>query len=336
MPPLVKDMTPSGRKALTSALVICVLTGAITGTLAAHLLKPTPTHDVADRTSPIATTTTQFTQLYDTDPFAGIELEAQAAYVYDINADNVLFAKNATTSRPLASITKIMTAVTAAEEVPDYTVVPIKSEFLALDGNNGLYGMERWKMDALLDFSLVSSSNDGMAAVASTVGSTIKGSSSSTAQVQSFVDMMNEKTKEIGLSDTRFLNPHGLDKNDTKSGSYSTARDTARLMSYALRNHYATLEPTRFSRIQLTSLSDKTHTAENTNEVITKIPGILASKTGYTDLSGGNLAVVFDAGLNRPVVAVVLGSTYEQRFDDMLQLVDATITAYAAQGIESP
>jgi D-alanyl-D-alanine carboxypeptidase len=66
------------------------------------------------------------------------------------------------------------------------------------------------------------------------------------------------------------------------------------------------------------------HTAENTNKQVYSFPGLLGSKTGYTDYAGGNLAVVFDAGLNHPIAVVVLGSSLDGRFTDVRKLVDAT------------
>ena len=66
-------------------------------------------------------------------------------------------------------------------------------------------------------------------------------------------------------------------------------------------------------------------TDNSTNAFIDKIPNVIASKTGYTDLAGGNLVVAFDAGLNRPIIISVLGSSQEGRFADALKLIDATI-----------
>ncbi len=67
--------------------------------------------------------------------------------------------------------------------------------------------------------------------------------------------------------------------------------------------------------------------AFNTNEALGEIPGLLMGKTGFTDLAGGNLAVVFEAGPARPIVVVVLGSTREGRFADMRILVETTLRA---------
>jgi D-alanyl-D-alanine carboxypeptidase len=71
--------------------------------------------------------------------------------------------------------------------------------------------------------------------------------------------------------------------------------------------------------------AEKRYSAENTNVVIDKIPNLIASKTGYTDLAGGNLVIAFDAGLNHPIIISVLGSTEKGRFSDVLQLVQATL-----------
>ena len=78
----------------------------------------------------------------------------------------------------------------------------------------------------------------------------------------------------------------------------------------------------------MTDVHGFTHNVENTNTSAAAIPGLIGSKTGFTDLAGGNLAVVFDVGLSRPVIAVVLGSTKETRFTDIEQLVNATFTHF--------
>ena len=65
------------------------------------------------------------------------------------------------------------------------------------------------------------------------------------------------------------------------------------------------------------------HTTENTNEIVSKIPNLIGSKTGYTDLAGGNLTIAFDLGHNRPIIVTVLGSTRAERFTDVLTLVAA-------------
>ncbi len=65
------------------------------------------------------------------------------------------------------------------------------------------------------------------------------------------------------------------------------------------------------------------HDAINTNDIVSRIPNLIGSKTGYTDLAGGNLTVAFDAGFDRPIIITVLGSSREERFTDVLKLVNA-------------
>ena len=96
------------------------------------------------------------------------------------------------------------------------------------------------------------------------------------------------------------------------------------LFEYTLKNYPEILEATRYKNIKFSSAENK-YSAENTNTIVDKIPNLIASKTGYTDLAGGNLVVAFDAGLNQPIIISVLGSTEEGRFSDMLQLVEASM-----------
>ncbi|MES2214373.1 MAG: hypothetical protein V4465_03250, partial [Patescibacteria group bacterium] len=91
-----------------------------------------------------------------------------------------------------------------------------------------------------------------------------------------------------------------------------------------LRTHPELLDATRNEIVRTTSLDNQIHTAHNTDTIVANIPGIKASKTGFTDLAGGNLVVAFDPELGRPIIISVLGSTAEERFSDVQRLVDAT------------
>lgn len=144
---------------------------------------------------------------------------------------------------------------------------------------------------------------------------------------------MNDKAREIGLLNTKFFNEHGLDtetdrggalNHTVQGGAYGSALDMALLFEYTLKNYPQILEATRYKNLQFASAS-KVYSADNTNIAVDQIPSLLASKTGYTDLAGGNLVVAFDAGLNRPIIISVLGSTQEGRFTDALKLVNASL-----------
>jgi len=134
---------------------------------------------------------------------------------------------------------------------------------------------------------------------------------------------MNTLAKEIGLAQTYFLNVSGLDVSSTLSGAYGSALDVARLFAFAVAHRPELFAGTARNGVLLSEAGGETALARNTNTALGSIPGLVMGKTGYTDLAGGNLAVVFEAGPARPVAAVVLGSTYEGRFADMRKLVAA-------------
>ncbi|HVS79864.1 MAG TPA: hypothetical protein VHF05_02705 [Candidatus Paceibacterota bacterium] len=261
--------------------------------------------------------------------FKNVQIAAKAAIVLDARSGEVLYEKNADTALPLASLTKIMSAITAADLASMNSTVTVDQFALETDGDNGLYAQESWKLKNLLDFSLIVSSNDGITAIASSLGGTILGETASAAAADpasaeaAFVGRMNNEAEKLDLPTLRFINPTGLDEG-VKTGGMGSARDVAKLLSYGISDYPSVFEATRYQSIDVTSENGITHTAVNTDAVLNSIPGLIASKTGYTDLAGGNLAVAFDAGLNRPVVVVVLGSSYDGRFGDMATLVGAT------------
>lgn len=273
--------------------------------------------------------------------FPEIDLLAKSAYIWDMARQKPVYAKNERTQLPLASLAKIMTALVAADEVGNSEQIKITSDAIGQEGDNGLVNQEKWHLKDLIDFSLVTSSNDGAYALASAVESRYSSSSprskidigsrsmENKLEHKKFLDLMNKKSKEIGLDQTFFLNETGLDISDSEAGGYGSAEDLAKLFSYIIEKKPEIFEATAYSEVKLESLGEIIHVAENTNEIVGKIPNLIASKTGYTDLSGGNLVIAFDAGLMKPIVISILGSTREGRFEDMEKLVKATLVYLA-------
>jgi D-alanyl-D-alanine carboxypeptidase len=258
-------------------------------------------------------------------PFSA-DIQAKAAYVYDIRTGTVLYEKNSEARLPLASLTKVMTALVATEVTPKDSIVEIDRDALLAEGDSGLEVGERWSLKNLLDFSLTSSSNDGMKAVALALGGLDSLNASSDDKENAFVRLMNKKADELGLKNTYYFNETGLDESDTKGGAYGSAQDMASLFSYIVRTQPKLLSATREEEISLESTTS-VHVARNTDEIVSDIPGLKASKTGFTSIAGGNLVVVFDPEIGRPVAISVLGSTADGRFEDMKILVDKAIEA---------
>src|SRR3989344_1169514 len=254
------------------------------------------------------------------NPFDAFSIEAEAAYVFDLSSNKELFAKNQEISLPLASLTKIMTAVAALRAVPETTTVSISQEDLRLEGDSGLYANEKWRLDDLLKLTLIESSNDGAEAVAGNIGKLrIKEGEYDTSR-DAFIELMNEEAEKLGLNQSRFSNPTGLDISEFEAGAYGSGRDMALLLGYGVNNYPDVFGNTKYSSVKMESLSDLSHVAINTNKELNGIPVIIASKTGFTDLAGGNLAIVFDAGLGHMMVVVVLHSSVDGRFEDVRKL----------------
>lgn len=252
--------------------------------------------------------------------FNEVNVVARSAYVFDVKNQRALYKKNETEILPLASVTKLMTALVAHEILDEETSVSVNEQALNQDGDSGLLENEQFKRKTLSDLVLMSSSNDGAYALAISAGNTLNAGGGA----NTFVDAMNIRAAEIGLNNTTYNNPTGLDISEHEAGAYGTARDMAFLMEYIVKNDPAILEPTTESTSRIYSDNGIYHEAENTNFYIDEIPGLIGSKTGYTDLAGGNLVIAYDAGLDRPVVISVLGSTQTNRFTDVLKLIEAT------------
>jgi len=266
-----------------------------------------------------AETDKQLLILKPVNPFETLSLKARSAVVWDVVGRKVLYSFNEEAQLPMASLAKLMTALIAVESLPEGTVVTVAKGDVEREGDSGLLVGERWHLNDLVDLTLTSSSNDGASALASAVDAS-----------PVFTERMNSKVEELGMAQTYFINESGLDVSSGISGAYSSAKDIALLIDYILKKHPRLFKATGYGMLALTSLDDIDHEIKNTNEMVAVLPGIIASKTGFTDLAGGNLVIVFEAGPVYPIVVVVLGSTLEERFSDIEQLIWASL-AYLQQ-----
>ena len=242
-------------------------------------------------------------------------IKAKSFFVYDVYQDKVLFSYDEHRELPLASVTKLMSGFIVLNLLPATTIVDINQKDIAAEGDSGLVVGEKWQLKNLLDFSLISSSNDGIEALSRTLNSQL---GTTTLDI---VKLMNQKARDLGLDDTLFINTTGLDINTHTSGAYSSSHDISILLARILKENPTLVSATKNTSESFLSLNNIKHTALNTNTIIGNIPNLIASKTGFTDLAGGNLAIAFDAGFNHPVIVVVLGSTVEDRFTDVSNLV---------------
>jgi D-alanyl-D-alanine carboxypeptidase (penicillin-binding protein 5/6) len=244
-----------------------------------------------------------------------LAIGAKAAYVEDLKTGKTIFAQNETAQLPLASITKLMTLLVADNVLKPDDTVTITSEALTPDGG-GLSAGEVWRAQDLMDYTLIQSVNDGAHALA------LAAAAKKRELPDGFIIDMNAEARTLGLTQTYFANDTGLDISTTVNGASGSAHDIARLLAYIVENHPRLLEASTNETQTFRALSGETHTAENTSSLTWNLPGAIASKTGFTDLAGGNLALMFEPVPGRPVVAVVLGSTREGRDEDMKTLAN--------------
>lgn len=254
------------------------------------------------------------------DAFAQVPLEAKAAVVYDLATKEVLYARNADAQLPLASLTKLLTVYAALAELSPDTPITIPAEVIRLDYPRAFSAGQTFTLADLARLTLTASLNDGAGAI---VEATAERESRTQAEA------LAGAAAALDLAQTYAINGHGLDINTTVSGGYGSALDLARLAG-ALVNEAPTIaEATTQNFATAVSEGGTSFKVANTDPMVTTFPHILLSKTGYTDLAGGNLALVFDAGINHPIAVVVLGSSKNARFTDGTTLVAATLAHFA-------
>lgn len=196
---------------------------------------------------------------------------AASAILMDADSGRVLYEKDADTRRAIASITKLMTALVALETDDDLDrVVTVKAEYTGIEGSSMyLRAGEELTVRELLYGLLLHSGNDAAVAIACvTAGS-----------VDAFVERMNQTAAELGMTNTHFMNPHGL----SMDGHYSTARDMARLTAECLKNEQlVAITATK-------SITIGSRTMTNHNKLLWRYEGCIGMKTGYTTLAGRTL-----------------------------------------------
>lgn len=264
--------------------------------------------------------------------FGDTYMRARSAIAIDADAGTILHYQNGNRRMAIASLTKVMTAVVAVEKIKDLDneIVTIDEEARFTEGtrvgcprsgyciSNRLQLGEKISARALLEAMLMNSAND--AAVA--IGKHIAGSQAE------FANMMNAKAREIGLSDTNFCNPSGLDEESRPGGCYSTAYDFARISSYALK-HPIIWEIMKYETKEIYSADGQiSHTIINTDLLLGQLPNVIGGKTGFTYEAGKSLMMTahHPQDQNKKVIAVVLDDNY--RWDDMKKIFNWVFEAY--------
>lgn len=285
------------------------------GFLAFFLFVPLTREHTLSATPVISTTTTA------PDAFLHIFIEAKAAMVYDLATGETLYAKNAEAQLPLASLTKLLTVYAAVTQLPLQTPITISSAATRLDSPRVFSAGQTFTLSDLARLTLTASLNDGAAAIAeATLGN------------HSRNEALAGTAAALNLSQTYAVNGSGLDVNAAVSGGYGSARDLALLSGALVLRAPAIAEATTLGFAQAVSEDGTPFKVKNTDPIVAAVPHVLLSKTGYTDLAGGNLALVFDIGMGHPIAVIVLGSSKKARFTDGMTLVAATIARFAGVG----
>lgn len=200
-----------------------------------------------------------------------LEVSAKSAILMEQDSGRILYEKDAYEKRKIASITKIMTAIIAIESGKLKEKVKIKKKHTNIEGSSiYLEKGETITLEDLVYGLMLRSGNDAAVAIADHVGGSVEG----------FVFLMNEKAKQLGMEDTHFANPHGLDDSDNH---YSTAYDMAILTQYAMKNKtFQKIFGTKFYKSNSMN-EEKVRYWKNKHKLVTSMyKYATGGKTGYT------------------------------------------------------
>lgn len=239
--------------------------------------------------------------------FADPQLAARSFLLYEIENEKILLASNSKQPWPAASLTKILTAVVVAENLAPDEIVVIGADSRNVDAEGAdFYLGEKVYVKDLLAAMLIKSSNDAAVALSGAVESKTG---------RRFLEMMNRKADEIGMINSFFLDPSGL--NDD---GYSTAEDLLKLARYS-KKYELIWQMLGLRSWEMRSADDKfAHSFLSTNKLFDDLPGIIGGKTGYTEGALGCMILeVGRHGEHGSFVVVVLGSS--SRFEDAKKLI---------------
>ena len=199
-------------------------------------------------------------------------ITAESAVLYSPVSGEFIYEKSADKKLPMASTTKIMTALLALEYCEEYgdKLVSVSREAAATEGSSmGLEAGDKITVTDLCAGVLLASGNDGANALAEVIS-------------DDFQELMNSRGREIGMQNTNFVTPSGLDAED----HYSTARDMAFLAAEAMKNeHFAAIVSSQYMEISYNK-GEKTAAFSNHNKLLGYLDGCIGIKTGYTEKAG--------------------------------------------------
>ena len=231
-------------------------------------------------------------------------VSAKAASLYEPETKKFLYSKNMHTKLPMASTTKIMTALLALEHLDTDKTVFIDDSAIGIDGSSiYLEHDEYMSAESLIYALMLSSANDAAVALACEIS----------GSVNEFSILMNEKADSLGLTDTHFKNPHGLDESE----HYTSAHDLAIITAEALKN-------SKFKEICSTAKKEiesslKTRVLINHNKLLKLYDGCIDVKTGYTEKSGRSLVGAADKD-NLTLISVTINAPDD--WNDHKKLLD--------------
>lgn len=240
-------------------------------------------------------------------------ISGKSALVYDTSSKRFLYDKDTDIKLPIASLTKILSAVVVLENLNTDDIVTISGNSIKVDGEKqDLYSGEKISVRNLLKLMLIESSNDAAYALAEY---------SKTKNID-FIEKMNQKASMLEMKNSFFSDPAGLDDR-----AYSTGEDLIKLVEYSL--NYQEIWDISAEKTAIIESSDERikHSITSTNRLLGLLKDIIGGKTGYTD--GALQCMILVASVpDYPgkIVSIVLGS--HERFNDTQKLVEWTRTAY--------
>jgi len=247
-------------------------------------------------------------------------LNSRRCIVYDRTTKMVIYGKNEELKSAMASTTKIMTAIIVLENTENLNkVVTITQKAAGTGGSRlGLKKDDKISIYDLLYGLMLRSGNDAAVALAIEVGGSVEG----------FAELMNAKAEELGLTNTHFVTPHGLDNNE----HYTTAYELAKLTDYALENkEFAKIVGTKNYTITINGYSKALN---NTNELLGTLDGVVGVKTGFTNNAGRCLVTETKRG-DTDIITVVLGAdTKKYRTKDSIKLIEYAFSNFTKVNIK--
>lgn len=246
---------------------------------------------------------------------------ARSVLIFDLTTQNRIAEFHSGDVEPIASLSKIMVGFVALKRLDPGERITLSTEAVETEGEIGVFEAgEVFTFRDLLGAMMIASSNDAAMAIAEAIGERL-GGKTFPERISLFVRLMNDEAMALGMEHTLFQNPTGLDRTPNKASNFSTALDLEKLIEASSKTPLL-WEMSRDTEKNIYSTANRLHSLSNINILAGRIPYFIGAKTGFTDIAGESLVILYEYPFGKPTGLILLGADPGRRFIEAASLLN--------------